>query len=207
MKTSPSHLILSASLLFLPTHPLQAGVDSMLTLSLTCYSQERIATSGDTDNGRVNVMRLNAKQLLGMLANDLNVHFPNGSQLRLADTGKVHVADSNGVVLRDVSPYLHAQFDQAERLFDGSRNRVTGQEKTLSYYPMTFTINLATLKGTVQGIMIEKFTVSAPDQYGVQRIKQEGSSAVNGSGSYGGGTAYFDGSLKLIGQTASISGQ
>ncbi len=207
MKTHPLRLILATSLFVLAAPALHAGVDSALTLTLTCYTQEKVTSSGDNDTGKVNAMRLNAKQLLSLLAEQINVNFPNGSQLRVADDGKVYVADSNGVRLRDVNAYFQANLNENARLFDGSRNRVTGQENTQSYFPVTFTINLAVLKGTVRGLLIEKFTVSSADRYGVQRINQDGSSTVNGSGTYNGGDAYFDGTLKIKGQTASLSSQ
>lgn len=200
------NLLIGAGLLLLPALPLQASVDSMLTLVLKCYTQDKISTAGTTDTGRVAVARIDSKQLLILLEKQLNVNFPRGAQLKVTVDGKVYVTDSKAVVLNDVSTYLQATLDRDNRLFHGTLHGDTGQENSQSYFPLTLTFNLLTLQGTITGIAIEKFTASAPNSYGIQHISGQSASTVNGMGSFNGRVAYFDGSLRLTGKSESVQG-
>jgi hypothetical protein len=200
MKTKPLSLILTSSLLLWAALPLHASVDSMLTLVVKCYTQEKTSMDGLTEYGRVDTYRLDAKQLLKLLEKQLNVNYPNGSQLKVAVDGKVYVTDSKAKVLADVSSYLHATLDQTILLFNGNRNHTTGRENTRNYFPIALTFNLLTLQGSVNGLANEHYTSSLPNKFGIRNINGVSTSTVNGNGSFVGKLAYFDGSLKLIGR-------
>jgi len=194
--------ILAAGLFLLPALPLHASVDSILTVVVNCYYQQKVSTAGDTIAGNVDIVRIDSKQLLVLLQKELAVYFPRGVQLELAADGKVYVVDAKSVVVMDVSTYISATVDVGERLLNGQRNLATKQENTRNYYPITLTFNLVALHGTIRGIMVESLTAGAPDRYGFNITNEKGNAIVNGSGSFNGKTAYFDGTLNLLGRTS-----
>jgi len=194
--------ILAAGLFLLSALPLHASVDSILTVVVNCYYQQKVSTAGDNIAGNVNIVRVDSKQLLVLLQKELAVNFPRGAQLELAADGKVYVVDAKAVVVTDVSAYISATVDDGVRLLNGQRNLATKQENTRNYYPITLTFNLATLQGTIKGIMMENLVAGAPDRYGFNITTERASATVNGAGSFNGKTAYFDGTVSLLGRTS-----
>ena len=194
--------ILAAGLFLLTALPLHASVDSMLTLVLNCYYQQKVATAGTVIAGNVDIVRVDSKQLLILLEKERGAKFPQGAQLKVATDGRVYVVDAKGVVITEVSTYLYATLNDGVRLLNGQRNLATGQENTRNYYPITLTFNFSTLKGSVKGVLMENLVVGAPDRYGFHVSTGKSSSTVNGSGFYNGKLAYFDGTLNLLGRTS-----
>ena len=172
----------------------------MLTLTMNCYRQQRYVTTGTNISANVDTVRIDSKQLLTLLEKELSRKFPQGAQLKVATDGKVWVTDSKAVPITEVSAYLNATLDDGVRLLNGQRNLATGQENTRSYYPITLTFNFSTLQGSVKGILMENLVVGSPDRYGFHIGTEKSAGTVNGSGSYNGNPAYFDGSLKLQGK-------
>ena len=194
--------IVAAGLFLLTVLPLHASVDSILILAVNCYYQQKVATAGTLIAGNVDIVRVDSKQLLILLQKELAMNFPRGAQLQLATDGKVYVVDSKSVMVTDVSTYISATVDDGVRLLNGQRNLATKQENTRNYYPITLTFNFATLQGTIKGILMEKLVCSAPDRYGFNVTAEKSNATVNGSGSFNGNVAYFDGTLSLLGKTA-----
>jgi len=194
--------ILAAGLFLLTALPLHASVDSILTVVVNCYYQQKISTAGDLIAGNVDIVRVDSKQLLVLLQKELAVNFPRGAQLQLAADGKVNVVDAKSVVVADVSTYIVATLDGGVHLLNGQRNLATKQENTRNYYPITLTFNLSTLQGSIKGILMENLVAGAPDRYGFNVTTEKSNATVNGSGSYIGKQAYFDGSLTLLGKTS-----
>ena len=69
------------------------------------------------------------------------------------------------------------------------------------------TIDPEELTGTVGGLLIETFKITAPDSFGVRRISSDSTTAVSGKGTYGNSLSYYDGDFKLSGKTALIKTQ
>jgi len=205
MKFHSPKLLLGSGLLLLSALSLQAEVEATLNLDLRCYYQDKITTSSSQVKGSVDVVRLDSKQLLKLLAKQTGLKYPGGSQLRVSASGKVFVSDSKGNSIADVSRYFKASLNHDDALLDGKYNRETGEEKSVNYLPISFTINLPSLKGTVSGISIENFSVSKPDKFGIQQISGKSTSNVNGKGQLSGKVAYLDGKLSLSGKEAIIN--
>lgn len=203
MKSKSLNLLIAAGLSLFPalTH---ASVDSFLKLDLTYYYQEKSSSTEDGNSGKVKTARLDAKQLLDLIGKQLGANFPKGSQLKVAVDGKVYVTDSDGNTLRDVSQYLEANISTKNRLFDGAVNHVTRKEDSRNYFPISFTVELPGLEGTVEGIAIESFKVAPANKDGVQISTGQIDSKVSGKGLVGAGTAYFEGTMQLKGRQAII---
>lgn len=199
-----SRISLAAGLLLAPALPLHASVDSNLTLEVKCHTQQKFSTSGPNEYGSVRTVRLDAKQLLILVAKQLSKKFPSGAQLKIATDGKVFVTDSKGTVLNDVSAYFKANLNQKQLLFNGSANNVTGKEDSRNYFPLGFSIKLPGLSGNMKGIAVENFKVSSPNSDGVQITTGNIVTEVNGKGNSDGKLALFDGSLYLKGREATI---
>lgn len=197
--------LLAAGLLLAPVLPLHASVDSNLTLELKCHTQQKFSTSGPNEYGSVRTVRLDAKQLIVLVAKQLSKKFPSGAQLKVATDGKVYVTDSQGNVLNDVSPYFKASLNQRQLLFNGSANTATGKENSRNYFPIAFTINLPGLGGTARGIAVEDFKVTSPDSDGIQITTGNIETLLNGKGKVDGGLALYDGSLYLKGREATVA--
>ncbi|GAA5130202.1 hypothetical protein JIN84_04380 [Luteolibacter yonseiensis] len=196
--------LLASGLFLVPAISLQAGVETTLKLDLRCYYQKRISTSNSHVTGDVEAVRLDSKQLLKLLAKQTGLKYSGGSQLRVATSGKVIVTDSKGNAIADVSRYFTATLAQDDSIFDGKYKRDTLEQKTTNYFPISFTINLPALKGTVSGIATEKLDISKPDKFDIQRSESKSSANVNGQGQLSGNVAYFDGKLSLSGKDAAI---
>lgn len=205
MKSTSLKLALYAGLFLFPAAALQASVDSVLKLDLRCYYQKKISSSNLKESGKVETVRLDSKQLLKMLSKEVGVKYPGGSQLKVAVDGKVFVADSKGNTLGDVSRFFSAKLDTNNSLFDGKYDGESGKEDSRNYFPISFSINLPALKGTVTGLAIEDFKANKPDKFGIQEITGRTSSSVNGKGLIEGRLAYYDGSLKLDGKNAVLT--
>lgn len=199
-----SRSILAAGLLLAPALPLHASVDSNLTLEVKCHTQQKFSTSGPNEYGSVRTVRLDAKQLITLLAKQLSKKFPSGAQLKVATDGKVFVTDSKGTVLNDVTAYLKADLNQKQLLFNGSANTATGKENSKNYFPLSLAIKLPGLSGTVKGIAEENFKVTSPNSDGVQITTGNIETEVNGKGKSEGNLALFDGSLYLKGRSATV---
>jgi 3D (Asp-Asp-Asp) domain-containing protein len=183
---------------------LQASVDSVLTLELKRYTQSISSTSSTTEKGRVSNSRVDSKQLLKLIAKARSTQFPDGSKLQVAVDGTVYVADSKGRWVTDVSEYLRVDFDDKNRLFDGHRNLMTGTETTKNFFPIRLVINLPSMKGSVSGIANEDFKAGEPNSDGVRILSGASKSMVSGKGSAEGGTALYQGTLRLVGRRAEI---
>lgn len=205
MKFNSFKLLLGSGLFLLSAFSLQAEVKSQLTLDLRCYSQKKISTSDKEVKGSVEVVRLDSKQLLKLLAKQTGLKYPGGSQLRVDTNGQVLVTNSKGNSIADVSRYFEAEFDRDDAILNGKYNRDTQQEKSVNYFPISFSINLPTLKGTVSGVAIENFSVSKPDKFGIQQISGRSTTNVNGQGQVVGKVAYFDGKMTLSGKDAILN--
>lgn len=203
MKSNSLKLFLGSGLFLFSALSLQA-VEATVKLDLRCYYQKKITTSNSQVKGSVEVVRLDSKQLLKLLAKQTGLKYPGGSQLSVNENGKVSITDSKGTIIADVSRYFKATLDHDDALLDGKYNRETLEEKSINYLPISFTINLPALKGTVTGISIENFNVSKPNKFGVQQISGKSTSNVNGQGQLSGKVAYFDGKISLSGKEAII---
>jgi len=203
MKFPSLKFLLVAGLCLIPALS-RASVDSNLTLELRYFMQQKLTSSGNSDYGQVKSVRLNAKQLLIFLAQDMKVKFPDGAILKIQTNDKVVVTDSAGNFLRDASNFFELDLTGQQRVFDGQRNRLTGQEASRNYFPITFKIKLSALQGTVKGIAIEDLKTTTPNGDGIQITTGQIETAVNGSGTVGAGKAYYDGSLYLKGRKATV---
>ena len=205
MKSKPLRLLLATGLFLFPALTAQASVDSTLRLEIKCYYQLKTAVSGVKDIGTAKIVRLDSKQLIVLLSKDAGIKYPGGSRLEVATDGKVFVTNSKGDRLGDVSQYFHATLETQSRVYDGFRNTETGQETTRNYFPVSFTINLPSLKGTVSGMASELFKVTPPTGDGLQLVIGHSDADVNGRGSFDGALAYYNGKLALDGRKASVA--
>lgn len=204
MKSKTLQLILAGGLLICPALAQETSVNSTMTLKMKCYFQQSGTPSGTVGAGKVGVFRVDSKQLLKLAANQLGIKFPSGTQLLVSADGGVFAVNSKGVVLKDLSTYLQLKRDTANLLFDGRSKQPAGAQTSRNYYPAALTMNLSGLTGTVSGLLIETFKITAPDKFGVRRISSDSTTPVNGKGTYGNSLSYFDGDLKLSGKTAVI---
>ena len=204
MKSPALNLLLTTGLFLCPALSVQASVDSILKLDIKCYYQLKTSSSATKDTGSVRVIRLDTKQLLALLSTQLDIRYTDGTQFEVATNGGVFVTDSKGNRLGDVSPYLHANFDLKSRIYDGSRIILTEEEISRNYFPVSFTINLPSLKVTFSGIANELYRVTAPNGDGVQIFQGHTDTNVSGSGSVEGIPAHFTGTLTLDGRKAII---
>jgi hypothetical protein len=204
MKSNSSKLLLCSSFFLLSAFSLQAGVESVLKLDLRCYYQKKISTSDSQVKGSVDVVRLDSKQLLKLLSKQAGLRYPAGSQLTIDTSGKVLITGSKGGTVADVSRFFKAEVNHDDAILDGKYNRDTFEEKSVNYFPISFTINLPAFKGTVSGVAIENFSVSKPDKFDIQHISGRTTSNVSGQGQLAGKVAYFDGKMTLSGKDAVI---
>ena len=204
MKITFPRLIL-AGITALPFISSHARADSVVTMEMKYHIQQKSSTSGDYDYGTVRTVRLDAKQLMALVARELNMKFPSGAQLRVADDGRVTVTDSRGGTIADVSRFLSANLGIDKRLFHGRANVVTGEESSRNYYPLALKMKLAALRGTVRGIATEDFKVTYPNRDGIQFTTSAVETPVNGKGKANGRTAYYDGHIYLKGRDARIA--
>lgn len=204
MKSYSLKPLLGSGLFLLSALSLQAGVESVLKLDLRCYYQNKFSSTDTKVTGSVDPVRLDSKQLLKLLAQQTGLKYAGGSQLRFDTDGSVHITDSKGNTIADVSRYFSTEQERDNSAFDGKYNRETGQETSHNYFPISFTINLPSLKGTVSGIVIEKFTVTKPDKFHIQRLEGRATSNVNGQGRIEGKSAFFDGKMILTGKKAVV---
>jgi hypothetical protein len=198
------HRLLITTLFLGSAISLQARVDSVLKLELKRSTQATRSTSSTTERGKVSNSRVDSKQLLSLIAKARGTKFPDGSKLQVASDGTVYVADSKGRRLNVVSEYLRMSFDDKNNLFDGQRNLVTGTETSKNFFPIRLVIDLPDLKGSVAGIADEDFKAGEPDDDGVRIISGASKSMVSGKGSFEGGTALYEGTLRLTGRQAEI---
>jgi hypothetical protein len=198
------HRLLITTLFLGSAISLQARVDSVLKLELKRSTQATRSTSSTTEKGKVSNSRVDSKQLLSLIAKARGTRFPDGSKLQVASDGTVYVADSKGRQVSVVSEYLRMSFDDKNNLFDGQRNLVTGTETSKNFFPIRLVIDLPDLKGSVAGIADEDFKAGEPDDDGVRIISGASKSMVSGKGSFEGGTALYEGTLRLTGRQAEI---
>ncbi len=205
MKSITSKLLLAGGLFLLPALSAQASVDSTLRIDILCYYQLKTYVSGVKSIGTAKVIRLDSKQLIVLLGKRAGVKYPDGSQLEVAVNGQVFITSSQGDRLRNVSKHLKANLETQSRVYDGYRNNQTNQETTQNYFPISFTMDLPGVKGTVYGMANELFRITSPTGDGVQIIRGHTEADVNGSGSFSSALAHYNGRLTLDGRRATIS--
>jgi hypothetical protein len=204
MKSITHQFLLAFSLLLLPSLSLHAAVDSLLFLDAKCYFQKKIATTPDRMVGKVEMTRLNTKQLLQILTRDTGINYTNGSRLKVV-AGAIFVADANSKTLGDVSQYFQLTVNTQAGLLSGTRNLTTGAEQTRTYQSMSFTINLPTLKGKMNGLLTEDTQISSPNRLGIQEARASGNANINGKGTINRSPAYFEGTFRLSGYEAILN--
>lgn len=196
--------LLAVSLLLLPSLSLHAAVDSLLSLDVKCYSQKKIITTPDRVDGQVAVTRLGSKQLLQILTRDAGIKYTNGSRLKVV-AGAVFVADANGKVLGDVSQYFQLKVNSQAGLLSGTRNLMTGVERTKAYQSVSFTINLPTLKSKMSGLLTDDVQITSPNRLGVKEARSNGNANLNGKGTINRSLTYFEGTFQLRGNEAILN--
>jgi hypothetical protein len=204
MNTTALKWITAASLCLLPYASLQAAVDSTVDVNLKCYYQSKFTSTQNRVTGKVSILRLSGKQLVTLLAKKTGIKYANGSRLKSVG-GVIFVADSNGKALGDVSKYFQLKISNKDILFSGSRELVGGKEKSRSYETVSFTLNLPGLEGTISGVLLDDLTIAAPNKFGVQYSTAEGAANVSGAGLVDAKSAYFDGTLSLVGREAYVN--
>ena len=204
MKSNSLKFLLSAGLFLAPALSVQAGLNARLKVDVNCYFQSKTAVSGGVESGKVGIVRLDSKQLLTLIGKEKGVRFANGSQLVITDEGATQITDASGTFLMDVSNLVRMEFQKADELLSGKVNLSNGKEDSRTYYPISLTLNLSTLKGTLRGIGIEDRLTTAPNGDGVQIIRGNTDSSVNGKGMVNGGLGYYEGTINLKGRNASI---
>lgn len=205
MKSHAFKLLLASTLFLLPSLTAQASVDSTLRLDIKCYYQFKSYISGVKSVGIAKIVRLDSKQLIVLLGKQAGINYPGGSQLEVAVNGQVFITDSSGDRLGNVSKYLRADLNTQSRVFNGSRNNETGQETSRNYFPVSFTMDLPAVKGTVYGMANELFKVTPPTGDGLQLVIGHTDADVNGNGKFSGATAFYNGTLALDGRKATIN--
>ncbi|MEO5711941.1 MAG: hypothetical protein ABIT37_00485 [Luteolibacter sp.] len=205
MKSITYKLLLASGLFLLPALSAQASVDSTLRLDIKCYYQLKTYVSGVKSIGTAKVVRLDSKQLIVLLGKQVGIKYSGGSQLQVAVNGQVFITNSAGDRLGNVSKYLKADLDTQSRVYDGFHNNQTNQETTRNYFPVSFTMDLPGVKGTVYGMANELFKITPPTGDGLQLTIGHTDADVNGSGSFSGALAHYNGKLALDGRKAIIS--
>jgi hypothetical protein len=203
MMTPTLKWITAASLCLLPYTSLQAAVDSTIDVNLKCYYQSKFTSTQDRITGKVSTLRLSGKQLVTLLAKKSGIKYANGSRLKSVD-GVIFVADAKGRALGDVSKYFQIKISSIGTLFNGSRDLVGGKEKSRSYETVTFSLNLPGLEGTISGVLLDDLTIEAPNKFGVQYSTAAGTANINGVGLVDTKSAYFDGTMSLMGREAYV---
>jgi hypothetical protein len=107
-------------------------------------------------------------------------------------------------MILDVSNLVLVKVEKSQQLFNGKLDLTNGKESSRTYFPLSLTFNLATLKGTVRGIGIEDRRTTAPDRDGVQVTRGTTDCDVSGKGVVNGSPSYFEGKVNLKGRSASI---
>lgn len=204
MKSNFLKFLFSAGLVLLPAMSLQAGLNATLRVDINCYYQAGTSVSGGVESGRIGIVRLDSKQLLTLIGQEKGIKFANGSLLVVSDEGVVFVADAQGNTIMDVSNLVLVKVQKADELLGGKVNLTNGKEDSQTYFPLSLTFNLATLKGTLRGIGIEDRIATAPNNDGVQIIRGSTDCAVSGKGIVNGGLGYYEGRINLKGRNASV---
>jgi hypothetical protein len=200
MKTNTSLLPLLAAAL-LPASPVLATVPSTLTLDVKVYYQESFEVEGDLELGDVHCFRVNSKELLALLEDELETDFPVGSKLLVYPDGDVVVIGRDGDFITGVTDYLKAHFDE-DSLFDGKYNVDTEQENSHYYFSfgMLFEFPEEDLLLEMRGLAIEHFTGSKPKSDGKQTFKGNIRSNLTGQGKWDGALVFAEGSASLAGK-------
>ncbi|MEO5914700.1 MAG: hypothetical protein ABIS50_10735 [Luteolibacter sp.] len=204
MKSNSLKFLLSAGLFLLPAMSLQAGLNATLQVDINCYFQAKTGISGGVESGQVGVVRLDSKQLLTLIGKEKGIKFANGTLLMVSDDAVVFVADAQGNSIMDVSNLVKIVFRKGHELLHGKVNLTNGKEDSRTYYPISLTFNLTTLKGSLDGIGIEDRLTTAPDGDGVQIIRGNTDCSVNGKGLVNGGSGFYEGTINLKGRNASV---
>lgn len=204
MKSNSLKTILFAGLFLLPAMSLQAGLNATLRVDINCYYQAATSVSGGVESGRIGIVRLDSKQLLTLVGREKGIKFANGTLILVSDDGVVFVGDAQGNSIMDISDLVQVDFQKKEELLGGKVNLTNGKEDSRTYFPLSLTLNLSTLKGTMRGIGIEDRIATAPSGDGVQIIRGSTDSAVSGKGQVNGGLGYFEGRINLKGRNASV---
>lgn len=176
---------------------------------------QAIQASGFEDKlvGKLQSVRLNGKDLLNLISQATETNFPRGAKIlvdldgfKLADkfitssalVGGTFVVDKNGVVLANASPYVIVTFNFDALIFAGTVDFENDKEKTKNKFPATVQLLFPDrdIDITFVGNCFENFSMSAPNNEGVQRVK--GTTRFQGEGS-----GFFDdnpfiGSLDMI---------
>lgn len=204
MKTKTLQWIITAGLLICPALAQEATVNSFLTVDMKCYYQQSGTATGTVGAGKVGVFRISSKQLLQIAAKQLGVKFPSGAKLLVTPDGSVYAVKQNGSVIRSLSDFYTLKRDTENLLFDGRSKQPAGKQTSKNYYPSTLNINVAGLVGTIGGVQIETFNISAPDKFGIRRISSDSKTEISGAGTYNNSLSYYVGDMKLTGKTALI---
>ena len=200
MKTYTPLMLLAAALL--PASPVLATVPSTLTLDVKVYFQESIGEEGDLLLGDVHCFRLNTKELLALLEDELEMDFPPGAKLLVFPDGDVDVVENDGDFVAGVSGFVHAIFDYDDELFDGKYNFDTEQEKSRIYFPFALQFELPEedLMMEMRGLAIENFTGSKPAPNGRQTFKGNIHCNLTARGDWNEETVFGEGHASLAGK-------
>ena len=200
MKTKFLPWLLAAVLL--PASPVMATVPSTLTLDMKVYYQESLDKEGDNLLGDVHCFRVNAKELLALLEDELEMDFPPGAKLLVYPDGDVDVVENDGDYIATVYDYLYAIFEYDDELFDGNYNFETEQEKSRIYFPFGLMLDLPEedLVMEMRGLAIENFTGSKPNPNGKQTFKGNIQCNLTGRGKWNGEAVFGEGHASLVGK-------
>ncbi|MES2658756.1 MAG: hypothetical protein V4689_09060 [Verrucomicrobiota bacterium] len=204
MKSNSLKFLLSAGLFLLPAMSAQAGLKAVLNVDINGYFQAKKSVSGGIESGQVGVVRLESKQLLSLIAQEMGIRFSNGSLLMVSDQAEVYVADAAGNFITNVSPYVKLELKKGNELLHGKVNILNGKEDSRTYFPLALRLNLTKLQGTLHGIGIEEMLVTQPDGDGVQIFRGNTNCSLNGKGVINGGAGLFDGVINIKGRNADV---
>lgn len=203
MKLKFLSLILPAAV-FLAGGAAQARVDSELAVTVKYRYQRTAKVTNGVEKGTYGEARLDSKQLLNLIGRDANRSFKSGSKLMITPEGDAYVLSRDGKERTDVSGFLSVEFEDSPVVFGGNRNLESGVANQRLFYPMKVTVNLSSLKATFSGIADEKTVTGKADRTGVQITTSTIQSMAVGTGSYGTGVVFGDGTIQLKGKVAEV---
>ncbi|MCW1922219.1 hypothetical protein OKA05_06620 [Luteolibacter arcticus] len=215
MKLKHSLLTLLAAAMF-PAMPVHATVDSTVTgLNLTLRVQGAFTENGDVQTGKVEVVRLGAKQIIELLGDLFEEDYPAGSKLFITVDGDVWIVNKKGEFLDDISEFVSADLDFTIEVFKGTFNVETEEEKSVIHFVIGFLINIPDdikvpargvmgvgngIEIALSGIAKENFTGGKPKPDGSQTFHGTVNAGLSGTGSVDGADAVVEGSVTLNGK-------
>lgn len=122
----------------------------------TLFSTQTARADVGTIRGQLGTLRINTKELLKVIAEDLNLTLPKGARfLHVNNTflvagaeagtkgslGGMWIVDKQGFPISNVSNYFNIEFDLGSLIWEGTYNPSTDRERSTNRFPFSILFN------------------------------------------------------------------